>query len=63
MHDARVLRNSTIFDLAENDQILTGPAVRIGANELKSFLVGDSAYPLASRLQKPFPKQQEIQRK
>ena len=32
MHDARVLRNSTIFDLAENDQILTCPAVRIGAN-------------------------------
>ena len=55
MHDARVLRNSTIFDFAENDQILTGPVVRIGANEIKPYLVGDSAYPLASWLQKPFP--------
>ena len=25
MHDARVLRNSTIYDIAEHDQILTGP--------------------------------------
>jgi len=55
MYDARVLRNSTIFDLAENDQILTGPAVRIGANEIKPYLIGDSTYPLASWLQKPFP--------
>ena len=55
MHDARVLRNSTIFDLAENDQILTGPAVRIRGNELKPYLVRDSAYPLASWLQKLFP--------
>ena len=55
MHDARVLRNSTIFHLAEHDQILTGPSVRIGANDIKPYLVGDSAYPLASWLQKPFP--------
>ena len=27
LHDVRVLRNSTKFDLAENDQILTGPVV------------------------------------
>lgn len=31
------------------------PVVRIRANELKPYLVGDSAYPLASWLQKPFP--------
>ena len=55
MHDARVLRNSTIFDFAENNQILTGPVVRIGANKIKPYLVGDSAYPLASWLQKPLP--------
>ena len=55
MHDARVLRNSTIFDLAEHDQILTGPSVQIGGNDIKPYLVGDSAYPLASWLQKPFP--------
>ena len=55
MHDARVLQNSTIFDFAENDQILTGPVVRIGADEIKPYLVGGSAYPQASWLQKPFP--------
>ena len=55
MHDARVLRNSTIFDFAENNQILTGPVVRIGANKIKPYLVGDSACPLASWLQKPLP--------
>ena len=55
MHDARVLWNSTVFDFTENDQILTGPVVRIRANEIKPYLVGDSAYPLTSWLQKPFP--------
>lgn len=55
MHDARVLRNSPIFDLAEHDQILMGPSVQIGGNDIKPYLVGDSAYPLASWLQKPFP--------
>ena len=37
MHDARVLRNSTIFDLAEHDQILTGPSVQIGGNDINSI--------------------------
>lgn len=55
MHDVRVLRNSPIFDLAEHDQILMGPSVQIGGNGIKPYLVGDSAYPLASWLQKPFP--------
>ena len=55
MRDARVLRNSTIFDLAEHNQILMGPSVQIGGNDIKLNLIGDSAYPLASWLQKPFP--------
>ena len=53
--DARVLRNSTIFDLAEHNQILMGPSVQIGGNDIKLNLIGDSVYPLASWLQKPFP--------
>ena len=55
MHDARVLRNSKIFDFAENNQILSGPVVRIDADEIKPYLVGDSAYPPASWLPMPFP--------
>ena len=35
--------------------MLTGPSVQIGGNDIKPYLVGGSAYPLASWLQKPFP--------
>ena len=55
MRGARVLRNSTIFDLAEHNHILMGPSVQIGGNDIKLNLIGDSAYSLASWLQKPFP--------
>ena len=55
MHDARVLRNSNIFTLAENRDILTGPPVSIGGNDIRPYLVGDSAYPLSNWLIKPFP--------
>ena len=55
MRDARVLRNSTIFDLEEHNQILMGPSVQIGGNDIKLNLIGDSAYPLASWFQKPLP--------
>ena len=50
IHDARVLQNSTIFDLAEHDQILTCPSVQIGGNDIKPNLVGDNAYPLTSEI-------------
>ena len=54
MH-VRVLRNSTIFDLSQHEKSLTGPSLQIGGNDIKPYLVGDSAYPLASWLQNPFP--------
>ena len=55
MHDARVLRNSNIFTRVENSEILTGPPVSIGGNDIRPYLVGDSAYPLSNWLIKPFP--------
>jgi len=55
MHDARVLRNSNIFTRAENREILTGPTVTIGGNDIRPYLVGDSAYSLSNWLLKPFP--------
>jgi len=55
MHDARVLRNINIFNHAENREILTGPTVTIGGNDIRPYLVGDSAYPLSNWLLKPFP--------
>ncbi|XP_068723666.1 uncharacterized protein [Montipora capricornis] len=55
MHDVRVLRNSTTFDLSQHEKSLTGPSLQVGGNDIKPYLVGDSAYPLASWLQNPFP--------
>ena len=56
MHDARVLRNTTIYDRAEQGNVLAvGPFHRIGGHEIQPYLVGDSAYPLSRWLQKPYP--------
>lgn len=56
MHDARVLRNTTINTKAENGDILAnGPMHNIGTHTIQPYLVGDSAYPLSPWLQKPFP--------
>ena len=54
IHDARVLRLSGIFDLAENEEILTAPTRVIHGTLLRPMLVGDSAYPLKKWLLKPF---------
>ena len=55
LHDARALRNSTIFQRAENQEILTDHVIRIGRNQIGPYLVRDSAYPLSPWLLKPFP--------
>ena len=56
LHDARVLRNSSIYQKAENGDILAaGPMYLIGADEIQHYLVGDSTYPLSPWLQKPYP--------
>lgn len=54
-HDARVLRNSDIYQEAENGNILQAPLVNIDGNDIAPCLVGDRAYPLAPWLIKPFP--------
>ena len=56
LHDARVLRNSSIYQKAENGDIqAAGPMYLIRADEIQPYLVGDSAYPLSPWLQKPYP--------
>lgn len=40
MHDARVLRRSSIFRKAERGEILSAPTVHINGNELGPYLVG-----------------------
>ena len=55
-HDARVLRNSELYYNAERGNILQAPVVTIGGRDIRPYLVGDSAYPQAPWLIKPFPK-------
>ena len=55
IHDARVLRLSSLFDLGENEQILTSPMEIISGTEIPPLIVGDSAYPLLKWLVKPYP--------
>ena len=55
MHDSRVLRNSALYRRINNNELLTGPTVRVGGREIKPVLLGDSAYPLSTWLLKPYP--------
>ena len=55
IHDARVLRLSGLYKLAENEQILSGPTCNINGTEIRPLLAGDSAYPLTNWLVKPYP--------
>lgn len=55
IHDARVLRLSSLYDFVENEQILGGPIRNIVRTDVWPLLAGDSAYPLTTWLMKPFP--------
>ena len=55
MHDARILRNSSLYQKAEQVDILTGPIVNVNHHEIGPYFVGDSAYLISPWLQKPFP--------
>lgn len=55
MHDAHVLRQSTIFERAEQGDILSLPTVNVNVHEIGPYLLGDSAYPLSPCLMKPYP--------
>ena len=55
IHDARVLRISGLYELAENEQILSGPTCNINGTVIRPLLAGDTAYPLTNWLVKPYP--------
>ena len=63
MHDAPVLRHSTIFQRAEHRNILTQPTVNVTGHNIVAYLLGGSAYPLFPWLMKPYPEGTQDPRK
>ena len=55
MHDTRILRNGTLYERAEQGDILNGPVVSVNHHDIGPYLVGDSAYLISLWLQNPFP--------
>lgn len=55
IHDSRVFRLSGLYDMAQIEQIFSGPTRDINGVEIGPLLAGDSAYPLTSWLMKPYP--------
>ena len=54
IHDARVLRLSTLYQRAENNLNLTEPVKRINGVTVRPLLISDSAYPLLPWLVSPY---------
>lgn len=54
MHDSQVLKNSSLYRRVLNQEILAGPTIPVEDQQIKSYLLGDSAYPLSTWLLKPF---------
>ncbi|XP_065064659.1 uncharacterized protein LOC135690898 [Rhopilema esculentum] len=55
IHDARVLRTSSIHHTAQRGAILNRPLANIENQPVKPFIIGDGTYPLSSWLLKPYP--------
>lgn len=55
LHDARVLRLSTLWELVERGSLYPAYTRDVGGVNMGYYVLGDSAYPLQSWLLKPFP--------
>ena len=55
IHDARVLRMSSLLTAIEDGDILHSPLRRIGGMQVKPLIVADPAYKLTTWCMKPFP--------
>jgi len=54
VHDARVFKNSGIYNKLTVEKILDGNEMQISGTTIPLFIIGDSAYPLSKFLMKPF---------
>ena len=54
IHDARVLRASSLYHTAERGDILNRPLAYVANQPVKPVIIGDGAYPLTSWLLKPY---------
>ena len=54
LHDARVLRHTEVYQRCENNEILSGPIDVVNGVKVRPLIIGDSAYPLADWLIKPY---------
>ncbi|XP_016418989.1 putative nuclease HARBI1 [Sinocyclocheilus rhinocerous] len=55
LHDARVLRLSALWELAERRHLFAQQYRNINGQDVGFYILGDAAYPLTSWLMKPFP--------
>ena len=55
IHDARMLRSSSLFTKSEANEILIKPEKVIEGVRFRPLLIGDGAYPHTSWLVKPYP--------
>ncbi|XP_014866284.1 PREDICTED: putative nuclease HARBI1 [Poecilia mexicana] len=55
LHDARVLRLSSLWELATHGNLFPPHTKEIGTVKVGYYVIGDSAYPLQDWLMKPFP--------
>lgn len=55
LHDSRVLRLSTVWELANSRNHFSCHSRDISGVDVGYYIVGDSAYPLKNWLMKPFP--------
>ena len=64
MHDARVLSNSTLFKKGNNNQLFPKNCEREICRRMINLVIsGNAAYPLLSRLMKPYPENNTTPRK
>ena len=55
IHDARVLRDSSLYALSEQKRLLVNPVKVVEGFRVRPLLIGDGAYPPLTWLVKPFP--------